>query len=288
MSTLIIDNITKTFNKEIALNSICLRIDHGLFGLLGQNGAGKTTLMRVLATILKPNSGDIIYGETRWDEHSEKVRNSLGYLPQTFNIFKNITGYECLDYIAQLKGIYDKKTRRNLIEKILEKVNLSAHAHKKTRHYSGGMKRRLGIAQALIGDPKIVIIDEPTAGLDPEERIRFRNLLRSISTNRIVILSTHIIEDIETTCSSIATIKNGTAVQFDTLNELCKLAEGYVWSLRVKPQDAIDLQTKYNVISYASTDQYIEMKILSKKSPSNEALPAKPTLQDGFLIWNQT
>jgi len=287
MDRLVIDHVSKHFGKTAALQSVSLQIGHGLFGLLGPNGAGKTTFMRVLATLLAPDSGSIRYNDIQWGKQSERVRDILGYLPQNFNVFKNISGYECLDYIGVLKGLRDKKQRRAQIETLLERVNLTAEAHKKTGHYSGGMKRRLGIAQALLGNPEIIIVDEPTAGLDPEERIRFRNVLREVATGRIIVLSTHIVEDIEATCSSVAVIKKGIATQFDSLSKLAQEAAGHVWLWKVRPEQAIDLQSKVNVISSTTTEDHVELRVLAKESPSREAIPVSPTLEEGYLIWNQ-
>jgi len=286
---LILDKVSKSFGNAAVLKSVSLNIRPGLFGLLGPNGAGKTTLMRVLATLLKPDSGSIRCQSWEWSQTPEQIRFKLGYLPQHFNVFRNITGYECLDYIAVLKGVHQPKERRAMVSELLEKVNLAADAHKKTAVYSGGMKRRLGIAQALLGDPAIVIVDEPTAGLDPQERIRFRNLLRESAGERIILLSTHIVEDIEALCSSVAVLKDGHAVQFESLDDLAQSAVGKVWSCRVPSKDAMKLQASnsFQIMQSVLMGDMTELRILSETAPIDGATHCQPTVEEGYLAWSQ-
>lgn len=287
MSELIVENLNKSFGKHKILHSIHLKINHGLFGLLGPNGAGKTTLMRTLATIFIADSGEIQYKGTNWRKQPDVVRQMLGYLPQHFGVFRNISAMECMDYIASLKGIHDKKKRRIEIEALLDKVNLVEERNKKVGTFSGGMKRRLGIAQALIASPKIVLVDEPTAGLDPAERIRFRNLLRSLSEERIVILSTHIIEDIAATCRSLAVIKNGHATSFPSLQALASEAKGKVWKWQVRSEQYNQLHMKGEVISTEVTADAVELRVLSTERPDEAAVEVNPTIEEGYLVWNQ-
>lgn len=288
MTKLIIDKIDKTYGKSKILNSINLEIDSGLFGLLGPNGAGKTTMMRILATLVKPDKGEIIYNDIKWSKDPDKVRKIIGYLPQEFGIFKNITAFESLDYIATLKGIEDKSKRHIHIETLLDQVNLLSEKNTKVGKFSGGMKRRLGIAQALLGEPQIVIVDEPTAGLDPEERIRFRNLLRKLSINKIVILSTHIVEDIEATCNAVAVINKGNVTKFDSLQELATLAENQVWEWKIKQNDFEKIQKiDSSIISTQVTADYITLRVLSDERPSEDAKLTNPTIEEGYIVWNK-
>lgn len=288
-NNLVLDKVSKRLGKTQVLHSVSLRIRPGLFGLLGPNGAGKTTLMRVLATLLKPDSGTIRCRSWEWEKSAEDIRFRLGYLPQHFNVFRNITGYECLEYIAVLKGIHNPKQRRAMIGELLERVNLEGEAHKKTAAYSGGMKRRLGIAQALLGDPAIVIVDEPTAGLDPQERIRFRNLLRESAGERIILLSTHIVEDIEALCSGVAVLKGGQAMQFDTLGDLAQTAAGKIWSCRVPVDEAARLQGSSNcqIVQSVTMGQMVELRVLAEAAPAAGATLCDPTVEEGYLVWNQ-
>lgn len=287
MNKLIIDNVDKNFGKNKVLNSINLEIGTGLFGLLGPNGAGKTTLMRILATLIIPNNGEIMFNDIKWSKNPDKVRRIIGYLPQEFGIFKNITAFESLDYIATLKGINDKKKRHLHIESLLDKVNLFSEQHTKVGKFSGGMKRRLGIAQALIGEPQIIIVDEPTAGLDPEERIRFRNLLRQLSIDKVVLLSTHIVEDIEATCNSVAVINKGNVTKFDSLQGLAALAQNQVWEWLIKQDDYEKIQRLNNIISTQVTSEYIKVRVLSKERPSEDAVITTPTIEEGYIVWNK-
>ena len=230
-----IDNLTQIYpNKNRALDDINLDISDGLFGLLGPNGAGKSTLMRILVTLMKPTSGTITVNGLDLEKHRKEIRAMLGYLPQDFSVFPKIKTWEFLDYSARLAGLKDKTKRLNRIDELLQRVGLFEAREKLANKLSGGMKRRVGIAQALIGDPKILIVDEPTTGLDPEERIRFRNLLTEMSRDeRIIILSTHIVGDISSTCRDMALLKQGKVSFNGAPEELIEKARPYTFQLLV-------------------------------------------------------
>ncbi|WP_028986330.1 ABC transporter ATP-binding protein [Thermicanus aegyptius] len=223
-----ITNLSKKYGRdEWALVEMNLKIEKGIFGLLGPNGAGKTTLMRILATLLKPTNGTALLNGRSLD-HPEEVRKIIGYLPQHFQIYPKITAMEFLDYVAVMKGIGDPRRRKAEIMARLEEVNLSSVAHKKVGTYSGGMKQRLGVAQALLGNPEILIVDEPTTGLDPEERVRLRNLFARFGLDRILILSTHIVSDIENLCHTVGVLDGGRLRYSGDLPRLRHFAEGKV------------------------------------------------------------
>ncbi len=226
--------LTKTYQREVqALRGVSLDIGAGMFGLLGPNGAGKTTLMRVIAGLLRPSSGSVrVLGEDITTQHGKlAVKRQLGYLPQELGLYPNLTGREFLDYIGVLKGISDKHERARQVTEVLELVRLTDEAVRRLKTYSGGMKRRIGIAQALLGYPKLLIVDEPTAGLDPEERVRFRNMLADIATRSTVILSTHVIEDISHSCNDLAIIREGRVLFRGKPSDLIGQARGQVYSM---------------------------------------------------------
>lgn len=226
-----IQNLTKYYGKKQALSEVSLTISQGMFGLLGPNGAGKTTLMKILTTLLKKTDGEVkICGVPI--EKSRQIRSMTGYLPQDFSMYGNMNAYEALDYLAVLSGM-SKAERKIKVPEMLEKVNLLEKRRTKVRSMSGGMKRRLGIAQAIIHDPKVIIVDEPTAGLDPEERVRFRNLLCEIAKDRIVLLSTHIVGDIEATCENIAVLNQGKICFNGKVTELLSFVTGKVYSAEI-------------------------------------------------------
>lgn len=241
--------------------------------------------MRMIAAIIRPDNGEITYGKLKWSEHPEKARQIIGYLPQDFDVLPHFNVMECLDYVAQLKGILVKKERLEAIDQILERVNLQKHAKLKVKKLSGGMRRRLGIAQALLGEPKILIVDEPTTGLDPEERIRFRNLLREIAWNRIVILSTHIVEDISSTCSAAAILYQGKLKVFKQLENLASLANGQVWNLIVNHSEFQRLSITGEIVSSKIFSDRIELRIWSEQKPSEEAVLTEPTIEEGYMTW---
>ena len=279
-----INDLSKIYRGGVqAINTIDMTIPSGMFGLLGPNGAGKTTLMRILAGILRPTSGTIHIGE--FDIHTERGRTSvkriLGYLPQELGMYPDLSAREFLDYVGILKGMDNRKARRQRVEELLEIVSLSNAANRKLKTYSGGMKRRIGIAQALLNDPKLLIVDEPTAGLDPEERIRFRNLLSDLGGDRTVLLSTHIVEDIAQTCRNLAIMKNGKVVFQGTTAELVGQTRGKVWIITTQ---GIKPEGTFTVVSTLNMGATIQYRVVGALSPRAGAVPAEPSLEDGY-VW---
>ena len=286
MSTSIkIQNLNQYYGKKQALNDISLTIHSGMFGLLGRNGAGKTTLMKVLATLLPKSEGQIsVCG--RDVGQAERVRRIVGYLPQDFSMYPNMTVYEAMDYLGVLSGL-DKHTRKQRIPKLLYRVNLQDDARKKVKALSGGMKRRLGIAQAILHDPKVLIVDEPTAGLDPEERVRFRNLLCEIAENRIVILSTHIVGDIEATCENIAVLDKGTIIYKGTVSDLVHMTDGKVYSAEISKKELEPLKKKYMVTSMLTLGNNVMVRFLADEQPFTSARLCEPGVEDAYMYLMQ-
>lgn len=284
-----INNLTKTYRGGIkALKGLDLTIESGMFGLLGPNGAGKTTLMRILAGILYPTSGSIQVGT--YDGTTGKGRTAikriLGYLPQDLGMYPDLSAREFLDYVAILKGLDDRQKRKARVAELLEMVALSDVAQRKLKTFSGGMKRRVGIAQALLNDPQLLIADEPTAGLDPEERIRFRNLLSDLGSSRTVLLSTHIVEDIAQTCNKLAVMKNGAVVFHGTTADLIQEATGKVWLLTTQGQKP---QGDWMVVSTLPMGQGMQYRIVGEEQaiqhiPGATATLTEPGLEDGY-VW---
>ncbi|GIP35495.1 ABC transporter ATP-binding protein [Paenibacillus sp. J2TS4] len=281
-----IHNLSKQFKKdEWAIRKLDLTIPTGMFGLLGPNGAGKTTFMRILATLLHPTTGTITMNG-RSLSNAEEVRQIIGYLPQFFEIYPQLTGYEFLDYAAVMKGIRDKEQRKSQIVEILKTVNLQNKAKHKVKTYSGGMKQRLGIAQALLASPEVLIVDEPTVGLDPEERIRFRNLLAEFSINRTVLLSTHFVADIESSCERLAVMKQGELAFSGTQQQLQACAQDKVWQAELAEEEYLQLLRMKNIqlVHSRRTAGGMECKwITDEEPPFRQAAPIPPSLEDGYL-----
>nr|WP_280516678.1 ATP-binding cassette domain-containing protein [Geobacillus subterraneus] len=252
----------------------------GTYGLLGPNGAGKTTLMKIIATLLPLEEGAISFGDISW-ENPQKVKPLIGYLPQYFSAYKTMKVYEVLDHFAVLKGIINKERRISELDAVLENVNLYEQRNEKMKDLSGGMIRRVGIAQALLGNPKIVIVDEPTAGLDIQERVRFRNLLRKISVNRTIIISSHIVEDLETTCDYVAMMNKGTILFEGSRQEVLKIVDGLVWEKDVNSRDLEQIPESKIISVKEAGDRYI-VRMLSQES-IKEARRVHPTLEDAYL-----
>ena len=268
-----------------ALKGISLEVPLGMFGLLGPNGAGKTTLMKIVATLLEPDSGTVKMHGVDWLTHKDQVRRMLGYLPQEFGFYPTLTAEQMLDYFAKLKGVTDKKQRQTLIGALLERVNLSSAGKQRLGEFSGGMSQRLGIAQALIGDPKLIIVDEPTAGLDPEERVRFHNLLsETASDSAVVILSTHIVSDVSNLCSHMAIIRQGEILATCTPQQAIDQLKESVWEATVPREKVSALKSGCQVISSQMLAGLARLRVISKgERPSEEFTPATPTLEDYYF-----
>ncbi|MBK9749940.1 MAG: ABC transporter ATP-binding protein [Chloroflexi bacterium] len=279
-----IDSLTKTYSGDVqALRGLTLDIGSGMFGLLGPNGAGKTTLMRVIAGLLKPSSGSVrVLGEDITTQTGKlAVKSQLGYLPQELGLYPNLTGREFLDYISVLKGISDKQERARQVQEILDLVRLTDQADRRLKTYSGGMKRRIGIGQALLGYPKLLIVDEPTAGLDPEERVRFRNLLADMAARCTVILSTHVIEDISHSCNDLAIIREGRVLFRGQPGELIGLARGRVWSILTSGERPTgDLK----VVSTLQLQNGVQYRVIGMPDEQYQAQAVEPSLEDGYML----
>lgn len=279
---IIVRDVNKSYGSKQVLKGVNLTIGSGMYGLLGPNGAGKTTFMRILATLLPASSGEIRIDGVDIGKR-EMVRGKLGYLPQEFSFYPQLSVYEAMDYLAILSGIQDRRERRRQIVDLLQQVNLWEQRRTKTRALSGGMKRRLGIAQALLNNPELIIVDEPTAGLDPEERVRFRNLLSDLAVNRTVILSTHIVGDIEFACERLAVLNQGTLIYDGKVKDLVQKAEGLVWNLQVERDEMNRIRNEYKVISSVTDRAEIKFRLLSKESPHPDAEQVRPTIEDAYM-----
>jgi|SRR5690554_3014688 len=277
----IIDKLTKSFGKKKAIDNISLTIGQGMFGLLGENGAGKTTLMRTIATLINKTKGEVTVCGIPI-EKSSQIRKIIGYLPQEFSVYPNMKVANVLDYLGVLSGM-SKKERKTVIPRVLEEVNLSEYRKSKVKVLSGGMKRRLGIAQAILHDPKVLIVDEPTAGLDPQERIRFRNLLCDMAKDRIVILSTHIVEDIQSTCEDIAVLHNGKILYKGRVDELIKSSENHVFTVKTTRQESEKVKDQYRVTGMIASGDDITLRLISQEKPFPEALVSEPTMEDAYM-----
>lgn len=282
-----IQDLNKVYpNGNQALKDVNIEINEGMFGLLGPNGAGKSSLMRILVTLMKPSSGRVLVNGKDTAKNRDYVRSMLGYLPQDFSFFSNLKTYEFLDYAARLSGMSSGKKRRAAVDKMLEEVALFDVRNRKAGKLSGGMKRRLGIAQALINDPKIVIVDEPTTGLDPEERIRFRNLLARISSQDvIIILSTHIVADISSTCEHMALLNRGQVAFTGSPEEIIRQAEGHVWSLYVDESEYVEVNQKYQVIATVMQKDGWKVTVVGDEVLGYDAEPVSPNLEHAYVYF---
>ena len=282
-----LDRLTKHYGNKIAVDCVSATLKPGVYGLLGANGAGKTTLMRMLCAILESTSGEVLLNGKEVTAMGADYRNVLGYLPQDFGYYPNYTAMEFLMYISALKGI-PKKIAMKRSKELLEEVGLSHVANKKVKTFSGGMKQRVGIAQALLNNPDILIFDEPTAGLDPKERVRFRNLLSEYAGDKIVILSTHIVSDIEAIADEVLLMKKGKFVLQGTVQELTEKANGKVWELTVPAKEARKWQAKTTVANLRHEGKEVVLRIISDKKPSEEAGSCEATLEDLYLYYFPT
>lgn len=285
-----IKNISKTYTGGTrALNNVSLTIQPGMFGLLGPNGAGKSTLMRTIATLQEADSGTIRLGNIDVLMQKHETRKVLGYLPQEFGVYPHVSAEELLDHFAVLKGVTNRSQRRDLVRRLLQQTNLYEHCKKKLGGFSGGMRQRFGIATVLIGDPKLIIVDEPTAGLDPEERTRFHNLLSEIGEQVVVILSTHIVDDVSDLCRDMAIINKGEVIfTGQPLHAIHKL-QGNIWKDVIKKGELADYQAAYRVISSRLFAGETQVTVYSETQPGPTFHAAEPTLEDVYF-WaiNQT
>ncbi len=277
-----IRNVDKFYGRKQALYHINLTIHQGMFGLLGRNGAGKTTLMKILATIHQKRKGSITVCGIPV-EHAKEIRSITGYLPQDFSMYPAMTVWESLDYLGVLSGM-DQQLRKERIWMLLKRVNLTEHKNKKVKALSGGMKRRLGIAQALLHDPQVLIVDEPTAGLDPEERIRFRNLLCEVAEERIVILSTHIVGDIEATCEDIAIMNSGRILRQGTVSQLLDNARRKVFTVNISKQFLPQIKKNYIVTGMLVQNAFTTVRLIAEDKPDLQGvMAAEPNVEDAYM-----
>lgn len=280
-----IKNLNKFYGKKQALYDVNLSIHPGMFGLLGRNGAGKTTLMKTLATLLQKKDGEIMVCGVPI-ENAREIRKIIGYLPQEFSMYPSMNVGEAMDYLAVLSGI-KRAERRKRIDALLQKVNLTEHRKKKVKALSGGMKRRLGIAQALLNDPKVLIVDEPTAGLDPEERVRFRNLLSELAEDKIVILSTHIVGDIEAACEEIAIINEGRVIYNGTVEALLQTAEGRVFTMVAAKEELPRLKRQLSITSMHTQGNLVHIRFVTDALVSG-AEACEPNIEDAYMLYLHT
>lgn len=280
---LLIDHVSKQFKDKTAVDDISLELTPGVWGLLGANGAGKTTLMRMIAGIMRPTSGRVMYDGVPIQSLGERYRDVFGYLPQEFGFHQEFTVRDYLAYVAALKGLPERQTRRKIRE-LLERVSLLDVSGKKISRLSGGMRRRVGIAQALLNDPEVLILDEPTGGLDPGERVRFRNLLSEFAHDRIVLISTHIVPDVEYIATCHAIIKGGRLLATGTTEELVKLVEGKVWSCTIPAEAVPEYESKLQIISLRNeNDGSVSIRYLAERPCGAHSAAAAPRLEDLYL-----
>ncbi len=283
-----IQNLSKTYPNGVqALRNVSLTIPQGMFGLLGPNGAGKSTLMRTIATLQEPDEGSIDLGSFNVLEEKEEVRKVLGYLPQEFGLYPKVTAADLLDHFAVLKGIGNRKERREIVKALLERTNLYQAAHKRLGGFSGGMKQRFGIAVALLGDPELIIVDEPTAGLDPAERVRFLNLLSELGENSIVILSTHIVEDVSELCSRMAIINEGQILLEEEPIKTLEAIKGKIWKKIIERNELATHQEKHTVISTKLFAGRSVIHVHSNSQPDASFLPVEASLEDVYFCTMQ-
>ncbi len=281
---LIIEKLCKRYRNGVqALKDVSLTISTGMFGLLGPNGAGKSTLMRTIATLQEADSGSVFLGELDVLHNKAEVRRVLGYLPQDFGIYPKVSAEDMLDHLARLKGIVPGRDRRELVQALLRKTNLFDVRRQRLGTYSGGMKQRFGIAQALLGDPKIIIVDEPTAGLDPEERVRFHNLLSEIGEQVIVILSTHIVDDVTDLCQQMAIIHGGQVVTTGEPNRLAEDLNGRIWQKTINKDELVQLQSEILVLSTRLRGGRLMVHAYCDHQPDPSYLPVEPDLDDVYF-----
>jgi ABC-type multidrug transport system ATPase subunit len=281
--SLSIESVGKQYRRDAwALRDLSLQLGPGVLGLLGPNGAGKSTLMRILATITRATTGRVTWNGTDIARSPDALRTTLGYLPQDFGVYPNLNAIEFLEYMAAIKGL-DGRAARRRIDELLQLVNLTEAARRPLGGYSGGMKQRVGIAQALLNDPQLLIVDEPTVGLDPEERVRFRNLLSDLSGQRIVILSTHIVSDVEATASDIAVINRGQLLSYAAPETLLQSVAGQVWEWVIPSAEVAAARQRYRISSTVRTGGGVRLRAVAETAPAPDAQAVSPALEDAYL-----
>lgn len=278
-----INHVSKVYGTKQILSDITFRMQNGVTGLLGPNGAGKSTLMRLLSTIEKPTAGAILYNGQDVAKKPNQLRQELGYLPQDFGVYANMNPVEFLEYMAALSRLPMKQARKR-IDELLAILHLDDARKRPLGTFSGGMKQRVGIAQSLLNDPAVLIVDEPTVGLDPEERIQFRNLLASLSADRIILLSTHIVTDVESIAPCIAIMREGRLLKYSTPESLIKEVDGMVWGCVVSSSKLTELQRHLVISSSIQRSDGIHIRVVSAEQPSLDATPLPPTLEDAYLF----
>lgn len=273
-------SVSKRFGQaEYAVHDVSLKLGTGVVGLIGHNGAGKTTLMQMIATLMRPTSGEIVFQGVDIVKFPDAMRSRLGYLPQDFGVYPNLSGVELMQYFAGLKGVRNPKR----INELLELVNLTEHAHRSAAAYSGGMRRRLGIAQALLNDPDILIVDEPTAGLDPEERVRFRNLLADLGREKLVLMSTHIVSDVESVANELAIMRKGCVIAHATPEAMITAAYGKIWSAVLSETELQDLKTRTQILHVQKQADGYLVRIAHSVQPCSQARLHLPGLEDALM-----
>lgn len=278
-----VEHLCKSYGKKEALQDVSFTLRKGIYGLLGENGAGKSTLMRMMATVDFPTKGNIWYGGKDIFGMDEGCRSLIGYMPQDYSVYPGFTAKDFLEYMGVLKGIPRTKLKDRIME-ILEFVNLSEAADKKVKTFSGGMKRRIGIAQAIINEPEILILDEPTAGLDPRERIRFSNIISDMGKDKIVLLSTHIVSDIEAVATELVVVKKGKVLETGNVDELVRKVRGQVWETVVSQEVYQQLRKERSVIHLKQMGREVQVRFVGEKYPDVEGSRAEPTLEDYYVF----
>lgn len=279
-----VHNLTKEFGSKYAVNDVSFNLSCGVYGLLGPNGAGKTTLMKMLVDILDPSSGEVLLDGVNIKELGASYRDKLGYMPQEIGVYKNFSARKFLKYIAALKGITGKAAEKK-VEELLNLVGLQDTGKKRLGGFSGGMLRRVGIAQTLLNDPEILILDEPTAGLDPQERIRFRNIISELSENKIVLLSTHIISDMEFIAGEVIIMREGAILKIDTTEKLLREVEGRVWTAGVSHEELHEIKKQFTIGNIIQKSDGVEVRIIGDRKPEFPCEPVKPILEDVFSYY---
>lgn len=283
---LLIKNLSKTYKNGVkAIDHLNLEIGNGMFGLLGPNGAGKSTLMRTIATLQMPDSGSILFGDIDVLKDKIALRQNLGYLPQYFGVYPKMSAEKLLDYIAHLKGVTSKKDRNILVDEVLEVTNLNDVRKKQVAKYSGGMKQRFGIAQLLLNKPKLIIVDEPTAGLDPAERHRFLNIIRELGTENTVIFSTHIVDDVKELCTDLAILNSGKILKRGKPSDVIDELKNQIWGKTIRKDELSIMESSYNIISSGyNQDNSVNIRVHSLQQPDDTFELTKPQLEDVYFV----